>query len=169
MLICLQMIETEEDRVKLEQLYLYYREQMYHVAYGILKNEHDAEDAVQQAFVSILGHLENISAVKCPETRSYVVITVERKALDILRSRNRCGGEYDEEEHGVEIPLPGDCGLADAMAQLPARYRQVLLLRFDCGYTTKEIAGMLGMKQSGVQKLLWRAKEALAAQLEKEG
>ena len=36
-----------------------------------------------------------------------------------------------------------------------------LLLRFAYGYTTRELAKEFGMTQSAVQKLIWRAKEAL--------
>jgi RNA polymerase sigma-70 factor (ECF subfamily) len=71
--------------------------------------------------------------------------------------------------HGVEIPLPGDNGLADTLAQLPARYRQVLLLRFAYGYTTRELAKEFGMTQSAVQKLIWRAKETLKNHLSEGG
>lgn len=167
MIIYLQMIETEEDKVKFENLYTEYRDQMYYVAYQILRNEHDAEDAVHQAFVSLIKNLEKISDLKCPKTRSYIVITVERKALDIIRSRKKIAGEYLDELVGVEIPLPGDHGLADALAQLPARYREILLLRYECGYSAKEIAEILDLKYDNVRKLIARAKEALAVQLER--
>ena len=42
MLIYIQMIESEEDKSKFEQLYLKYRWLMYSVAKSILNNEHDA-------------------------------------------------------------------------------------------------------------------------------
>lgn len=169
MLIYLQMLETPEDKDKFEQLYLKYKNQMYFVAQQILKDPHDAEDAVHQAFLSLLRNFEKISDIDCPQTRSYVVITAENKALDIIRGRRRIAGELDEQLAGIEIPLPGDHGLHDALARLPARYREVLLLRFDCGYSTKELAEILDMTRANVQKLLWRAKEELAEQLEKEG
>lgn len=63
-------------------------------------------------------------------------------------------GELDDVVCGIEIPLPGDNGLADAMAKLPARYRELLLLRYDMGYSAKEIAAMLSMKTETVQKVL---------------
>lgn len=170
MLIYLQMIESEEDKSKFIELYNQYRYLMFSVANRILKNEYDAEDAVHQAFVSIIDNLNKIGAVDCPETRSYVVIITENKAIDIIRSRKHLAGEeLNDAIHGIEIPLPGDNGLADAMAKLPARYREVLLLRFDNGYNTKELAKMLGMTQGSVQKLIWRAKDALKKQLEKDG
>ena len=168
-LIYLQMIESEQDRSKFEHLHEKYKRLMFYVANQVLHNEHDAEDAVHEAFVSIIKNLKKISDVECPKTRSYVVIITERKAIEILRVRSKVINIDDEEAlGGVAIPLPGDGGLADAMAKLPARYREVLLLRYDNGCSTKEIAQMLDMKRESVQKLLWRAKEALQKLLEQE-
>ena len=58
---------------------------------------------------------------------------------------------------------------ADAMASLPPQYRQVLLLRYDNGYSTCEIGKMLGKSQAAVQKMTERAKRELRILLEKEG
>ena len=169
MLFDLHMLDSAEDRSKFEQLYTRYRGLMFHVANRVLQNEQDAEDAVHHAFLSILNHFEKIAQVECPETRARVVLIAERKAIDLLRARQRRPETgLDEEVCGWEIPLPGDGGLADAMAQLPARYREVLLLRYDSGYSTKELAQIFGIKRDSVQKLLWRAKEALQKILEQE-
>ena len=53
MLLYLQMLETPEEKSLFEQIYLEYRGLMYHVAYEILHNDQDAEDAVHQAFVTV--------------------------------------------------------------------------------------------------------------------
>ena len=49
MLEYLATMETADDRTRFESLYLAYRGLMYHVAYHILKNPQDAEDAVHQS------------------------------------------------------------------------------------------------------------------------
>jgi RNA polymerase sigma-70 factor (ECF subfamily) len=167
LLIYLQMIESEQDQVKFLQLYERYRGLMFYVANQILHSEQDAEDAVYEAFVSITENLKKISDVECPKTRSYAVIIVERKAIDILRARSKIV-HMDSEDAlgGLEVPPPGDGGLADAMANLPARYREVLLLRYDSGYSVKEIARIFDMKPPAVQKLIERAKSALQKKLE---
>ena len=90
MLIYIQMIASDEDKSKFEQIYLTYRKLMFFVARSILKNDADAEDAVHTAFVSIIAHLEKISEINCPETKAFAVIVAECKALDILRSKNIC-------------------------------------------------------------------------------
>lgn len=76
------MIESDEDKSKFEQLYIMYKGLMFHVAMKILKNEFDAEDAVHQAFLSLIENLKKISDVKCPKTRAYIVI-IRRLYIDI--------------------------------------------------------------------------------------
>ena len=68
----------------------------------------------------------------------------------------------------MEVPPPDDA-LATAIAGLPPRYREILLLRYDNGYTTREIAKIMGMSRETAQKTLWRAKTELGKRLEKEG
>lgn len=170
MLCYLQMIENEDDRSKFERIYLTYRALMFHVAMGIVHNEADAEDAVHQAFLSVIESLQKISAAECPKTRAYVVIIVERKAIDILRQRTMHGTvSFEDANCGVEIALPGGHGLADAITRLPVRYREVLLLRYYNGFTVREIAKILDMKKDAVQKSLWRAKLALQKEMEGGG
>lgn len=66
-----------------------YRGLMYHVAYHILKNPQDAEDAVHQSFVKLAEHMVTIPDGPCPRTRNLVVTVAERKAIDLYRSRQR--------------------------------------------------------------------------------
>lgn len=58
MIVYLSMIESPEDQSKFELLYTEYRDVMYHVAFKILQNEQDAEDAVHQAFLKIAEKIE---------------------------------------------------------------------------------------------------------------
>lgn len=170
MLIYLTVIEAPADKLKFEQLYKKYRYLMYHVAYKILGNHEDAEDAVQKAFLSIIQHFDKIHLVESPQTRSFVVIITERKAIDLLRYRNRHGTEaFDEQKCGLVFPAPAENLLAEALAKLPVSYREALLLRYDNGFTVKQIAAILNISESGVRKLLGRAKKVLQNMLEKEG
>lgn len=170
MFVYLAMIDTPDDQQKFERIYNQYRFLMLYVAEKILQHREDAEDAVHQAFISIIRNLEKVIEVDSPKTRSYIVIITERKAIDILRqNRRRSEVELNEETAGIEIPFEEDHPLAAAMAKLPAHYREILLLRYDNGFAVKEIAPILGITQSGVRKLIARAKDALQKELEKEG
>lgn len=169
MFIYLAMIDSPEDQTKFEKIYNTYRFLMLHVAKQILRNYHDAEDAVHQAFISIIENIEKIIEVDSPKTRSYIVIITERKAIDLLRQNQRRNTmELNENTAGVEIPFTEDNTLAAAIAKLPAHYREVLLLRYDNGFTTKEIASIFNITDSGVRKLIARAKRALQAGLAQE-
>lgn len=46
MLVFTQMLETADERLKMEQIFHTYGNLMFHVANKILNNDHDAEDAV---------------------------------------------------------------------------------------------------------------------------
>ena len=116
-MLYLQMLPSPSEKDKFEQIYTLYRGLMFYIARRILPGEADAEDAVHQAFVSIIENLKKFSEVRCPKTRSYVVIITERKAIDILRSRSRLSPEaFEESTRGVELPLPGDGGLSGGAA-----------------------------------------------------
>ena len=54
----LQMLDTPEEKVQFEQIYLKYRGLMYHVADSILHNRQDAEDAVHNAFLRLIKHFK---------------------------------------------------------------------------------------------------------------
>lgn len=162
MLVYLSMIESDEDKSKFEKIYERYRGLMFFTAMHILDHKQDAEDAVHQAFVSIIENLERITEPECPKTKAYVVIITERKALDIVRRKSRISHlEFDESMFGTATPPPETTELAAAILQLPATYREIVLLRYYYNYSTKQIAKMLEMTDSATQKALWRAKMML--------
>ena len=170
MFIYMTMIDTQSDKDTFEKLYNKYRYLMLHVAGKILQNHHDAEDAVHEAFIAIIRNMEKFTDVESPKTRSLGVLIVERKSIDVLRKKQRENTlESNEDILGIEMPAPGDHGLADAMARLPAHYREVLLMRYDNGLSNRDIASLLGITESGVRKMLGRAKRELRNELQKEG
>ena len=170
MMIYLQMIDTPEDRSKFEQIYMEYRIMMFHIANRILTNEQDAEDAVHEAFLKIAENIETIGQPKCPKTQGYIVTIVENKSIDFYRKRNRHQiVELDDEMQGVPAVYEGENTLAACILKLPARYREVILLRYHQGYSVKEVAAMLGISHAAASKLDQRAKNRLKELYEKEG
>lgn len=104
MLVYLSMIEGPEDRNKFEIVYQQYKSLMYYVAYRILREERDAEDAVHNAFVRIAEHIEKISEPVCPKTRAFVVLIVERTAInEYNHQRRRRGLPLEEEALGAAL------------------------------------------------------------------
>lgn len=76
MISFLMVIEDEKIRNKLEEIYLTYSRDMFLTAYSILKDEHEAEDIVQDAILRIINNLDKVVDIKCKKTRSYLVIIV---------------------------------------------------------------------------------------------
>ena len=70
MLIYLQTLEAPDEKAKFETLYRTYCGLMVAVAMKLLGNRTDAEDAVHQAFLSILKNMDKISDVDCLKTKS---------------------------------------------------------------------------------------------------
>ena len=167
MLVFTQMLEAPDERLKIEEIFHTYGNLMFHVANKILNNDHDAEDAVQQAMFAIYQNLEKFSEIKCPQSRSFIVTIVERKAIDLYRAKQRNTVVPFEEEF-INVPAPSvvdaaaeRTDLAKAMAMLPTRYRELLFLKFDNGYSEREIAVMCSMTEANVKKTIQRAKKKL--------
>lgn len=170
MLIYLQTIDDPQDRSKFEQLYIQYKSLMHYTANQILRNDQDAEDAVHEAFVALIENIQNISEIKCHKTKAYIVTIVANKAIDLYRRKQRHPtGELLEELQGVTVTYDGEDGLARCILNLPARYREVILLRYDQGYRNGEIAKLLGISEPAVRKLVQRAKDRLEELCREEG
>lgn len=175
MLIYFSLIESDADKSKFEIIYYEYRDLMFYVANKILNNQQDAEDTVHQAFVKIIEILGKIDEPKCPKTRGLVVTIVEHKAIDLYRKKKKSVVvELDEEYYNVPSPsdieaVDGMSDLARAMALLPTRYRELLLLKYDSGFSEREIAQLLSMTEANVKKTIQRAKVKLGTILEEQG
>ena len=164
------MIESENDKVKFEEIYLKYKSLMFYAANKILHNEQDSEDAVHMAFIKIAENIKKIDTADCPKTRSYIVTIVENKAIDIYRRKSRHKEtEFLEEANGLEVTYDGDNLLTKCILSLPARYREVILLRYYHGYSVREIAALFEISLAAASKLDQRAKKKLKELCEKEG
>ena len=140
MIIYLQTIADPGDKSKFEHVYLTYRAYMFYIANGILQNAQDAEDAVHNAFLSIAKNIEKIGDPASLKTKGY-----------------------------ISFPLPEEHGLDWCISKLPPRYRQVILLKYSHGYSTKEIAEILCISSAAASKLDQRAKKRLYELCQKEG
>ncbi len=170
MLIYLQMLETEEDKAKFEQIYKAYRGLMYSVAYQKLRQKQDAEDVVHHCFMKLIPYVHDMEEPVSQSTKRLIMTIVEHKIVDELRVRGRHPLE-PMGEGAVEIDrgiLEGD-QLAVCIMKLPLRQRQVLCLKYDQGFSLHEIAKLLDISLCCAQKTDQRAKKKLAELLEEVG
>lgn len=168
MLLYTQTIGDTQQRRLFEDVYTAYRGRMLTLARRKLHSPEDAEDAVHQAFLSLAEHFDRLAALSRTELEAYLTVVVERKCIDLLRQQSRLSGTPFDETIPLVTPAPCGDALADAMGRLPPRYREALLLRHACGYSTRETAALLELSFAAAQKLLYRARETLRAELERE-
>ncbi len=146
---------------------------MYRVAFAVVRNAAEAEDAVQSAFVRVLAHRAKLPEVD--DMRVWLVRVVWRLALD---SRRRAKPEQMDDAFArslVATHLPADQALAEArelrlalaeIERLPRTERHVLLLAAIEEMKTAEIADVLGKSESAVRALLFRARTRLRERLQ---
>lgn len=172
MLIYLSLLETEKDKSKFAIIYEEYRGLMFHVANDILHDEKESEDVVHNAFIKIIKIIEKIDTPMCPKTRGLIVTIVERTAIDVYRHRKKreiC--QFDEEY--INVPAEDEItkieksnSIQKAIALLPTRYREILILKYDNGLTDIQISDILSISTDNVHKTTQRAKKRLQEILE---
>ena len=167
------MNKEKQNRIqKFEALFERYYSAMMGAALRILKNDRDAEDAVQQAGEALYRNIHKIKEVGAEGCYTFVILTVERKALNILKSRARRKETNIEDIHeqGVEMcSVIDDDEVTTAIKSLSPKERQAILLRFGMGYGVKETAKIMEMSYSATQSLIWRAKGQIEKILTEKG
>lgn len=130
------------------------------IAYSIVRNEHDAQDAVQQALLAVWARRE---CVEFARLKPYLTRAVMNVCRDIQRARQKAIPMKEIPEMSYQ-PLDGV--LADAVERLPEELRLPLLLHYMEGYKLAEIAGALGQSLPQVTSRLFRARKRLKRMLE---
>lgn len=170
MIMYMALIDEPSDQANFEKIYLAYKGLMFHVANQVLHNEQDAEDAVHIAFITIAENIKKIMEPICPKTQSYIVTIVESKSIDLYRKNKRTRTvEYNDEIANIAVEAPESIEIEDCILKLPARYREVILLKYYHGLSCREIAKHLGISLSNANKLDQRAKARLMEICKKEG
>ncbi len=163
------------DRAALEELFRRYRALAYRVAYRLLNHEADALDAVQEAFIKALTHLDGFQGRSSFKT--WLLRVVSNAALDLGRQRGRREtlsldsratgtGEppvaYEDPARGLERADLRRL-LDQALAVLPEAQRRTFVLHVDGGLSYREVAEVLGISVGTVMSRLFYARQKLRA------
>lgn len=171
--LLLLTIDNEQDRSKLEQLYLTYHRSLYFTAYDILKDHHAAEDAVQTSMVKISKHLDKIYEIKCNKTYAYLVTIVRNyskseynRCLKIdKRTDNDCDIAQIVDDFIIDQRLirhEKSQVIAEQLSKIKASYADIISLKYYHDLSHSEIAQLLQISESNVRVQLYRAQKALA-------
>ena len=171
MLLFLSMLDTAEEQHKFTLLYEKYRYLMWYVAKDILKDKDLAEDAVQEAFLTLTTHLDQVEEAGSPRTKRFLVTIAKSKAIDLLRKEKRAEFTEYEDAFGQEsgendildtyLQTESYERLVEAIRSLDENYRVVLECRYLHELSEKETAGVLGLTEKTVNVRTYRARNKL--------
>jgi RNA polymerase sigma-70 factor, ECF subfamily len=168
------MAATDED--VLENAVREHARLVYRIAYSVLRNHHDAEDATQETFVRVLRYKRKLEGIEDPKT--WLARIAWRVA--IKRSRQGFSAALSDTEMQAasmqlrsELASAEDSVLGSEMAQLltsfilvlPEPLRAVLRLSTVEELSAVEIAHVLGSSESAVRSRLFRARQILREKL----
>jgi RNA polymerase sigma-70 factor (ECF subfamily) len=146
----------------------------YNLARWLTRNEHDAEDVVQEAYMRALRFFDGFHG---GDGRAWLLAIVRNTCYDWLRSNRpaEVPALFDEDLHSTVDPseTPENLlmrqadrnRLREVLEALPLPWREVLILRELEGLSYKEIADVAGIKMGTVMSRLARARAELQRHL----
>jgi RNA polymerase sigma factor (sigma-70 family) len=171
----------KEELMSFEEAILPHLDAAHNLARWLLRNEQDAEDVVQEAY---LRAFRSFSGFHGSNGRAWLLTIVRNTSYTLLKKNHAVDltTTFDEEIHvsGHESVSPAtilerseDAELIkEAMNELPAEFREILALRHLEGLSYKEIADIAQIPPGTVMSRLARAraklKECLGARIGKE-
>ena len=155
------------SREEIEAIYRRQFKLVYQICLVLMKNVPDAEDAAQTVFRRVL---ERGQLFRDPEhEKAWLIVAARNECRNQLKHWWRTRRAGAETLDGLTWEDPRDGEVWDQVAALPKPHRLVLYLHYYQGYTTEEIAGMLGDNPSTVRSRLVQARKKLKLKLEEEG
>ena len=163
------------DKDCFAQVYESISSDLYKVALYTLGNSHDAEDVVSETFIEAYRGITNLRDVGSfkPWMMKILSVRCKRKVSEYVKHKNTFDIENFMASLSDEADLSSDVSeqvtVIGAMSRLSSKERQIIALSVLQGYTTKEIAVILGSPQGTVSSKLHRSLAKLRKMLEAGG
>jgi len=156
-----------------EQQYIIFmqnnQERLYRIAYNLLGNVEEAQDAVQETFIRVW---QNRYKIKADSSQAWIIKIVVNLCLDLLRKHkfieNIPKDEYNElTENSIPDPLESCINqemqiiVQKAISKLTPPYRIAVILRDIEELSYEDIAVVLGVPVSKVKSDLFRGRRKL--------
>jgi RNA polymerase sigma factor (sigma-70 family) len=165
-------MNDEQTRARFESLLLPLMNDAYNLARWLMKNQEDAEDMVQESYLRAFRFFASFhEGTSC---RAWLLRIVRNTCYTALQARKQREKEVpiEEEIDGFIDPAPLPPAILDkkatveavreAIEELPADFRETLVLRELEGLSYKEIADVSGVPLGTVMSRLARARDRLS-------
>ena len=161
---------STEQRKTLTLIYELYYKQMYKMAYAVLRNRHDAEDAVQEAFYRVCLNAEMFKQPHGDSTAALIHVYTRNVVINHYHKKKRRSSMISDAPDADVLIDAQAYDLAFLMAQaensaevrravdaLDAHYREVIILKYYQNKKNTEIAEMLGLSIRTVENHITNA------------
>jgi RNA polymerase sigma-70 factor, ECF subfamily len=171
--------KTLDSSETITALVMEYSATLYRVAYSVMRNAAEAEDAVQEAFLRVLKHRDKLDDIR--DLRVWLIritwnVVLDKKRRAKTRPENddiadfaRVLPSHDRRADSSLISSQEYRRILDLIDRLPRKERQALLLSAVEELSTVQIAAVLGTTESSIRSRIFRARRELSALMEKEG
>ena len=171
------LTDSADNAEAFEAVYERYKRLVYHVACQIVHDPHLAEDVAQEVFLYIAKNFAHLHRQDPHKFAAYLVSCTRSRAFLLLAQRPDAPGEEepDFDRNTDPAPVPEDAvideqqaqHLMQAVQQLAPIYRDPLRLLAQ-GYTYREIAAALALRESTVRQRIARGRKLLWKELHDE-
>lgn len=153
---------------KMTEIYDKYSNAVYRMAFAYCKNKADAEDIMQEVFISRFS--ADIVFENEAKEKSWLLKVTVNKCRDMFRSLRYKYSltSIPLEEADIIYETQEESDVYHAVMSLPNKYRTVIHLFYYEEYTIKEISTITGDKETAIQTQLYRARKKLKDILGKE-
>lgn len=145
-----------------------YSDMVLRVAYTYLKNRADAEDIVQDVFLRIIDKKPSFNDES--HEKSWLIratINMCKNKVNMFWNKNKCSID-DVQEFAVSDKYNTDTSVFQAVMALGEKYRVVVYMYYYEGYSTPEIADVIGKNETTIRSLLHRARNKLKDMLKED-
>ena len=160
-------MEPIRSQEEVASLYRRHVDMVYQICLMLMKNVPDAEDAVQTVFRKVMEYDRPFRDHE--HEKAWLIVTARNECKNQLKHWWRARRADSEALDLLVWEQPQDQGVWEQVAALPKPHRLALYLHYYQGYTTGEIADMLGENPSTVRSRLAQARKKLKLKLEEEG
>lgn len=171
----IQWVESAraDDQDAFAEIVYSFQDAVYNLAYRMLGERTEAEDATQEAFLRAFNHLDRYDTARSFKT--WLLSIASNHCIDRLRKRRLKWLSLDEPLSTTlalssDEPLPEEVALDHERShqiqalldELNPDYRAVVVLRYWYDYSYVEIAETLQTTESAIKSRLFRARQTLA-------
>lgn len=145
-----------------------YGDMVLRIAYTYLKNRADAEDIVQDVFLRIIDKKPSFNDEN--HEKSWLIratINMCKNKVNMFWNKNKCSID-NVQEFAVSDKYNTDTSVFQAVMALGEKYRVVVYMYYYEGYSTPEIANVIGKNETTIRSLLHRARNKLKDMLKED-